>query len=134
MLKARNKDPETWRKTKKIQSYKYPKSFILNRVKEKIWKTRYDIIRGVQQGSILGTLLFNLFINGLFFFSERTNICNFAGENNIYRCDSDLETVLEDLQHDMKILLNCFNPFSAGILLKIGIKKKAKHPTLNGYI
>ena len=26
------------------------------------------------------------------------------------------------------------NPFSAGFLSKIGLKKKAKHPTLNGYI
>ena len=57
----------------------------------------YDIIRGVPQGSILGPLLFNLFINDLFLFLERTNICNFADDNTIYRCDSDLEIVLEDL-------------------------------------
>ena len=68
----------------------------------------YDIIRGVPQGSILGPLLFNLFINDLFLFLERTNICNFADDNTIYRCDSVLEIILEDLQHDMKILLNWF--------------------------
>ena len=68
----------------------------------------YDIIRGVPQGSILGPLLFNLFINDLLIFVERTNLCNFADDNTIYRCDSDLEFILEDLQHDMKILLNWF--------------------------
>ena len=68
----------------------------------------YEIIRGVPQGSILGPLLFNLFINDLFLFLERTNICNFADDNTIYRCDSVLEIILEDLQHDMKILLNWF--------------------------
>ena len=68
----------------------------------------YDIIRGIPQVSILGPFLFNLFINDLFLFVERTNICNFADDNIIYRCDSDLEIVLEDLQLDMKILLNWF--------------------------
>ena len=68
----------------------------------------YDIIRGVPQGSILGPLLFNLFINDLFLFLERTNICNFADDNTIYWCDSVLEIILENLQHDMKILLNWF--------------------------
>ena len=68
----------------------------------------YDIIRGVPQGSILGPLLFNLFINDLFLFLERTNICNFADDNTIYWCDSVLEIILEDLQYDIKILLNWF--------------------------
>ena len=31
---------------------------------------------------------------------------SFADENTIYRCDSDLEIVLKDLQPDMKILSN----------------------------
>ena len=35
-------------------------------------------------------------------------MCNFSHDNTISRCDSNLEFVLEDLQHDMKILLNCF--------------------------
>ena len=43
-----------------------------------------------------------------FLFLEKTNICNFADDNTIYRCDSDLEIILEDLQHDMKILLSWF--------------------------
>ena len=66
----------------------------------------YDIIRGIPQGSILGPLLFNLFINALFFFVERTNIYNFADDNTLYRCDSNFEIALGDLQHDMKNLLN----------------------------
>ena len=56
----------------------------------------------------MGPLLFNLFINDLFLFLERTNICNFADGNTIYRCDSVLEIILKDLQHDRKILLTWF--------------------------
>ena len=35
-----------------------------------------------------------------------------ADDNTIYRCDSDLEIVLEDLQHNIKILLNWFKIIS----------------------
>ena len=31
---------------------------------------------------------------------------NFTNDNAIFRSDSDLEISLEDLQHDLKILLN----------------------------
>ena len=61
----------------------------------------YNIVRGVPQGSILGPLLFNVFINDLFLFIERTNICNFADDNNIYSCQNDLKTILKDLRYDM---------------------------------
>ena len=67
-----------------------------------------EIIRSIPQWSILSPLLFDLFINDLFLFLGRTNICNSADGNSIYRSDSVLEIILEDLQHDMKILLNWF--------------------------
>ena len=44
----------------------------------------YDTVRGVQQGWISGPLFFNLFINDLFSFTERTNICNFPDDNTNY--------------------------------------------------
>ena len=68
----------------------------------------YDIVRGVPQGSILGPL-FNLFINDLFLFIERTNICNFADDNTIYSCNINLQTILKDLKYDMQNILKWFN-------------------------
>ena len=68
----------------------------------------YEIIRGVPQGSILGPLLFNIFINDLFLFIEKTKICNFADDNTIYSCNNNLQTILKNLKHDMVNVLKWF--------------------------
>ena len=67
-----------------------------------------EIKRGVPQGSILGPLLFNVFINDIFMFIEKSEIRNFADDNTIYDCGKDLSNILENLKHDMKILLKWF--------------------------
>ena len=65
----------------------------------------YDIVSGTPQGSILGPLLSNLFINDLFLFIERTKICDFADDKTIYSCQNDLKTILEELRNDIVTLL-----------------------------
>ena len=49
----------------------------------------------IPQGSVLGHLLFNIFINDIFFFVNSTNICNYADDTTIYACNSDLNTVIK---------------------------------------
>ena len=68
----------------------------------------YEIVRGVPQVSILGPLLFNIFINDLFLFIEKTNICNFADDNTIYSCNNNLQTILKNLKLDMVNVLKWF--------------------------
>ena len=49
-----------------------------------------NIVKGIPQGSILSLLLFYIFINDLFFFSAKCEICYFAYDNSPYSCGMDL--------------------------------------------
>ena len=67
-----------------------------------------EICRGITQGSILEPLLFNIFINDIFFSVEKPKICNFADDNTVYSCGKDLAKIKEDLICTMKNVLKWF--------------------------
>ena len=62
------------------------------------YSVRNETTRDVPQGSILGLLLFNVFINNIFMFIEKSEICHFADDKTIYDCGEDLSNILENLK------------------------------------
>ena len=56
------------------------------------YSTFQSIPAGVLHGSILGPLLFIIFINDLFFTDLESEICNFADDTTIYACDISINT------------------------------------------
>ena len=59
------------------------------------WK---EIISGVQQGSILGPLFFNIHLRDLFFIIEKFGIANFADGNTPYVTGDNISSVVKLLE------------------------------------
>ena len=89
-------------------------SYLSNRQQRvKIGSSRSEwvfMLKGVPQGSILGPLLFNIFMNDLFFFIEgQCTLYNYADDNNFGVSHSDLDYVLQRLTSCANVAINWFN-------------------------
>ena len=60
------------------------------------------------QGSILGPLLFNIFINVLFFSITKSEVCNFVDDNTLYNSNKDLDHVFNNLFDNLNNVLDWF--------------------------
>ena len=67
-----------------------------------------ELSKGVPQGSILGPLLFNIFVNDLFLFIEKCTLYDYADDNSMSYSSSTLQGVLSSLLNYCKIAVEWF--------------------------
>ena len=68
-----------------------------------------DIYKGVPQGSILGPVLFNIFVNDIFHFISKSDLYNYADDNTLSYSSSDLQDVKNTLEQESSILIKWFS-------------------------
>lgn len=57
-----------------------------------------EILEGVPQDSIFGSLLFNIFINDIFLFINNSTLCNCADDKTLYAINKNLHMVKSNFE------------------------------------
>ena len=103
----------------KLEAYGFDSSalsFIYNYLQERKQRTKVDnsysswkqIKYGVPQGTILGRLLFNIFISDILYFIDKTKIANYADDTTIYTTDDNITNLHYLLATETSAVLNWF--------------------------
>ena len=75
---------------------------------DSVFSSWIQTIIGVSQGSLLGLLLFNTFLNCLLLINLRSSAYNFADDNTLHYWRETTENVIKNLQSDLKNELKLF--------------------------
>ena len=95
-----------------LPALRFINDYILNRNQRtrinNSYSTWMEIVFGVPQGSILGPLLFKMFLAALFFIVNSMDIANYADDNTPYATANDTDRLIASLEEASMSLFTWF--------------------------
>ena len=92
-------------KTLKLLHSYLSKRWQRKKVNFSIWS---ELLQGVPQDFVLEIILFNIYLNDLFYLTDIAQVCNFTDETTSYVCNKDLNTLINRLEYDPALALEWF--------------------------
>ena len=96
-----------------ISALRFVHSYLKNHMQRTTINSEYnsweEIMFEVPQGSILGPLLFNIFVCNLFLIMENIDIASYADDNTRYTTGNSIEEVIQKLENAARLLFQWFS-------------------------
>ncbi len=72
-------------------------------------RSQEPLTKAISQGSGLGPIIFNIFMNDAFYFIQKCDFVNYADDGTLSKIATTMESLTECLIHDSQVAIDWFH-------------------------